>query len=79
MMDFSVLFPEKPKPLLMWLRRLLLTVFAIVGASPIVTSLVMPWISRSDTMAAFEDRLIIHPQEVILSHPTNKDLFSVRI
>jgi hypothetical protein len=81
MMDFPVLFPEKPKPPLIWPKRLLPTVVplvgasvALVGASTIATYLVMPWISTSGTMTAFEDRLIIHSHEAILSHPTNEGL-----
>ena len=74
MVDFLML-PEEPKPPLKWPRRLLLlllTVAAIVGAWAIATYLVMPWISKPDTMTAFEDRLTLHPHEVIPSHPTNK-------
>jgi hypothetical protein len=74
MMDFPVLFPEKPKPPLMWPRRLLLTVVALVGAWAIITYLAMPRISTLDRMTAFEDRLTIHPYTVIPSHPTNKDV-----
>ena len=81
MMYFPVFFPEKPKPPLIWPKRLLPTVVALVGASvalvgasTIATYLVMPWISTSGTMTAFEDRLIIHSHEAILSHPTNEGL-----
>ena len=75
MLHFPLMLPEEPKPPSKWPRRLLLlllTVAAAVGVWAIVTYLVMPWISEPDTTTGFEDRLTIHPHEVVASHPTSQ-------
>ena len=73
-MEFPVLFPEKPKAPLKWPARLPLMAAAIVGAWAIATYVLIPWISRPDTMTTFEDRLVIHSHRAISTYSVSNNI-----